>query len=402
MTYNHILISRTDSIGDVILTLPLAGLLRMRFPEAKISFLGMPYTRSIIESCTNIDLFIDWQQIKEQTEEDSIKQIRTLGFDIILHVFPRKEIARLAYKAGIPKRLGTTGRIYNWLYCNNLVPISRRNSNLHESILNLKLTRRVHGFIIDEKPVPLNEILIDYKTVDTDKSGGSIKIGIAPELFINTSNNNSISISIDNIPALYGFVTKPIKDITFGGLLNPDELNIIIHPRSKGSAREWGLNNYANLSRQLMSKIMLSTSHKVRVFITGTSEEGKMLHNEGFFEIAGNVTDVTGKFSLNQFNQFIQCSDVLIAGSTGPLHIASALGKIAIGLFPPIRPMHPGRWAPIGIRAGYLVAEKECSKCRKSGPCECMQLITVEQVQQYLESMVLKYTFKTKWNEVNR
>lgn len=400
MTYNHILISRTDSIGDVILTLPLAGLLRKRFPEAKISFLGMPYTRSIIESCTNIDLFIDWQQIKGQTEEDSIKQIRTLGIDIILHVFPQKDIARLAYKAGIPKRLGTTGRIYNWFYCNNLVPISRKKSNLHESILNLKLTRRVHGFIIDEKPVPLNKIHIDYKTVDTDKVGDSIKREIVTELYNKTSVNNSISI--DNIPALYGFITKPIEDITFGGILNPDELNIIIHPRSKGSAREWGLNNYSKLSRQLMSETVLSTSHKVRVFITGTHEEGEMLHNEGFFGKAGNVTDVTGKFTLSQFIHFIQCSDALIAGSTGPLHIASALGKVAIGLFPPIRPMHPGRWAPIGTRSGYLVSEKECSKCRKSGPCECMQLITVEQVQQYLESMVLKYPFKTKWNEVSR
>lgn len=36
----HIMISRTDGIGDVILTLPMIGALRTYFPEAKITLLG--------------------------------------------------------------------------------------------------------------------------------------------------------------------------------------------------------------------------------------------------------------------------------------------------------------------------------------------------------------------------
>lgn len=370
MNFNHILISRTDSIGDVILTLPLAGLLRKRFPDARISFLGMSYTREIIESCRYIDSFVDWQIIKEKSEEDSLRQFKELKADIILHVFPRKEIARLAKKAGIPKRLGTTGRLYNWLYCNMLVPISRRNSDQHEAVLNLKLTEKIHGYSITEKTV-------DFK-------------------------NNTSLVNIDIIPSLYGFSAKPVSDITFGGLLNPDDLNIILHPRSKGSAREWGLNNYARLARQLLLDNNNSKDQKIRVFITGTRTEGDMLREEGFFDKAGEVTDVTGKFSLEEFIQFIHCTDALIAGSTGPLHIASALGKIALGLYPPIKPMHPGRWAPLGERAGFIVADKECSKCRKSGACECMQLITVEQVQQKLETMVLHFNLKNDWNEANR
>ena len=33
-----IVISRTDSIGDVALTLPMAGILRSKYPEAKAHF----------------------------------------------------------------------------------------------------------------------------------------------------------------------------------------------------------------------------------------------------------------------------------------------------------------------------------------------------------------------------
>ncbi len=36
----NIIISRTDSIGDVVLTLPVAAVLKKYFPEIKIGFMG--------------------------------------------------------------------------------------------------------------------------------------------------------------------------------------------------------------------------------------------------------------------------------------------------------------------------------------------------------------------------
>ena len=55
----NIIISRTDSIGDVVLTLPVATVLKKQFPEMKIAFMGKSYTRPIIEACTSVDQFID-------------------------------------------------------------------------------------------------------------------------------------------------------------------------------------------------------------------------------------------------------------------------------------------------------------------------------------------------------
>jgi hypothetical protein len=42
--------------------------------------------------------------------------------------------------------------------------------------------------------------------------------------------------------------------------------------------------------------------------------------------------------------------------------------------------MHPGRWAPLGTEAHYLVVDKECNKCRHTSECECLKMITPEQV----------------------
>lgn len=364
MNPRHILISRTDSIGDVILTLPLAGLLKRRFPDCQISFLGMPYTSEIISSCTNIDTFIDWQKIDSLTQQDAINQLKELKADLILHVFPRKKISFLAKKAGISYRLGSTGRLYHWRDCNMLVPLSRKRSDLHEAMLNLKLAERVH------------------------------KVKIQKSLI--TENQDDDTVTISDIPSLYGMkVDKPV-DPTFGNLINSSDFNIILHPRSKGSSREWGIENYAKLAQKLSKKKAESSASNYKIFITGTQLEGEMLHKEGFFKLAGNVVDVTGRFNLKEFMQFINSADALIAGSTGPLHIASALGKIAIGLYPPIKPMDPGRWAPIGKRASFIVADKECNKCRKLKVCECMQLISVDQVYQKLESMVVSDILQKK------
>jgi ADP-heptose:LPS heptosyltransferase len=89
--------------------------------------------------------------------------------------------------------------------------------------------------------------------------------------------------------------------------------------------------------------------------------------------------------SLNQLIAFIDYSDALVAASTGPLHIAAALGKVAIGIYPPIKPMHPGRWAPVGKKATYLVLDKNCSDCKNEGLCHCMSEIKPHQVKQILE-----------------
>lgn len=357
MKPKHVILSRPDSIGDVMLTLPLAGLLKQSFPDVRISFLGMPYTRDIIKSCAHVDEFIDWHDLKELNEEDSAKQLWAIGADLIIHVFPCRQISRLAVKAGIPNRLGSTGRWYHWLHCNILVSLSRRNSAFHEAILNIKLAAPV--------------------LKKTELEGVQFRLPTTVE-----------------IPMLYGFTAPKLIDHSVAGLIDHDYVNVILHPRSKGSAREWGLNKYADLTRRLTENAHGINGRKFKVFITGTRVEGDMLHKEGFFELAGNVSDVTGMFSLSQFIEFIDSSDVLVAGSTGPLHIASALGKIAVGLYPPIKPMHPGRWAPLGTNAAYIVKDIECEKCRKLNECECMKSITVDQVQQKIVAMVLNTNLK--------
>lgn len=216
--------------------------------------------------------------------------------------------------------------------------LSRKRSDLHEAQLNLKLIKSLSG----------------------------------------TGNS-----PLESIYELYGFTRIDALEEEFDKLIKPGKFNLILHPKSKGSAREWGLDNYKKL-------ISILPEEKFRIFISGTTAEAEIMKDSGILEDP-RIIDLTGKMVLGQLMSFIKACDGLVAASTGPLHLAAALGSRAIGIFPPIKPMHPGRWAPLGEKASYIVQEKTCNDCRKGGRCHCMEEITPETVKMMLEQVVNEY-----------
>jgi ADP-heptose:LPS heptosyltransferase len=74
----RIIISRTDSIGDVILTLPMCGVLKEHYPDAEICFLGKSYTADIVRNCMHINEFINYDEILRLNERDQIEFLKNL------------------------------------------------------------------------------------------------------------------------------------------------------------------------------------------------------------------------------------------------------------------------------------------------------------------------------------
>ena len=117
----HILISRTDSIGDVVLTLPMCAAIREMYPHAKISFLARTYTVPVVRMCEYVDDIINWDEMLRMSPADQISFLQAKNFDTIVHVFPKKEIIWLAKRARIPMRIATGRRWYTLTKCNKLV-----------------------------------------------------------------------------------------------------------------------------------------------------------------------------------------------------------------------------------------------------------------------------------------
>jgi ADP-heptose:LPS heptosyltransferase len=315
------IISRTDAIGDVVLTLPVAGVLRSLYPDAQIYFLGRSYTEEVVSACIHVDKFLNWDEWKKLPVQGAADAMAATGADTIIHVFPDPSIARLARRAGVRERIGTTNRLYHWLTCNRLVRLSRRHSPLHEAQLNLRLLE---------------------------------PLGAKKEY------------TWEEIGACYGLSRLQPLPPAIAALPDPGKFNLVLHPTSRGSAREWGLDNFRQLIQELPRE-------GFRIFVTGTAGDGALLRP--LFDQFPFLTDLTGRLSLGQLISFLSRMDGLVAASTGPLHLAAALGIHALGIYPPIRPMHPGRWAPIGANVKIFVKQGECEACRQSGNCTCMREI---------------------------
>jgi ADP-heptose:LPS heptosyltransferase len=322
------LVSRTDAIGDLVLTLPVCGWLKQQYPGCRVVLLGRNYTRAVAAACPAVDDFISDDELQVLPEAQQVAALRAVGAEAVLHVFPSRRLARLCQQARIPVRIATRNRWFHWLSCNRLVALSRRNSPLHEAQLNMALLRPLGLMSIP----PLSEL---------------VPLGrLLPPEPLN--------------PAQAALLTRQW----------PGQLNVVLHPRSRGHGREWGLAHFGELARALHR-------HGHRVFVSGTAAEGESMR-EWLQEHAAVLTDLTGQLSLPQFLAFIAAADGLVASGTGPLHLAAALSRHALGLFPPMRPIHPGRWAPLGPHAEYLVFDKpDCQDCRQQPTaCRCIKAIT--------------------------
>ena len=303
-------------MGDVMLTLPIAGLIKKYRPEWEVLFLARNYARPLIERCRHVDQFVDREDITKHPQA-----LSDLGAQAIIHISPDHVMATLAQQARIGLRVGTSHRSFHWLRCNALVNLGRRRSPEHEAQLNARLL----------EPLGIQHLL-----------------------------------TLEEVPALYGL------DVECNAPLPNKKLKIIFHPKSSGSAREWPLGHYHKLAQLL-------NHEQYEIYISGLASEGELMR-EQCPELFGlpHTHDITGKFTLTEFIEFIDCADGMVAASTGPLHVAAALGKRVLGFFPPIKPMDPDRWAPLGNRAGFLVRDKKCDDCRRSTHCPCMEFILPE------------------------
>ena len=102
----NILIVRTDRIGDLILTLPLAGLIKKQYPNCKVSFLVRDYTKNIVSNHP----FIDEVIVLKETDGnaplfENVSMLKQKNFDNCIVVYPRFKISLTIYLSRIKNRI---------------------------------------------------------------------------------------------------------------------------------------------------------------------------------------------------------------------------------------------------------------------------------------------------------
>lgn len=322
----RILISRTDAIGDVCLTLPACSALKAAFPNAKLTYLCKAYTKEVVACFEPISQILTLEELEIASKEQRNEILR--NFDVVIHLFPNKAVAKWCKAAQIPKRIGTAHRFFHFFTCNVRPRFTRRRSDLHEAQLNFKL--------------------------------------LAP-------------LGIQTIPSLdqmnQHLTFLPNGTHEFSEFKKEDNI-ILLHPKSNGSGVEYPIEKYIELAEILAQK-------GYRIYFTGTEKEGALFRKQ--IPIHPNIKDATGLWDLKTFITVISKSKALIACSTGPYHIAGLTGIKAIGLFAQRKPIHPGRWAALGRQAQALTSEGVCENCAAGKECRCIEEISIQAISYALE-----------------
>jgi ADP-heptose:LPS heptosyltransferase len=289
---DRILVSRTDGIGDLLLTTPLFYELRRKYPYAHISALVSPYASELLINNPAVDDILKYYKNRHRTLLDKLKSEK---YDAVLAVYPRPDLAWLFLQAGIPVRCGTSSRWYSVFY-NRRVKMSRKRSEKHEADYDLMLARELLGGVKAEK---------EYYY-------------ITPQEILDGKD----------------YLKK--KDIK-GDF-------IIVHPGSKGSA--WNLNEikYGELVTGLINA-------GFQLLLTGGPSEKPMLSR--IREASWNKNRLfimDEELKLREFAAVISAAKAVISCSTGPMHIAAALGVKTLSFFPhdDQTSMKPLRWSPLG------------------------------------------------------
>jgi len=340
--HRRILIIRTDRIGDIILTLPMARVLKIKFPSAHVSMLIQRYTSELVEDHRDVDEVLYYDENDRLIPFFKLVLIlRRQKLDVVLHTHPRFRLALIIWLAGIPVRVGTGYRWYSFLF-NNKVYEHRKHALHHELEYNLHL----------------------LEAIGCSSDG----IDVKPSIDIHPAAANKVASLLENI-----------------GVTGNDRI-VIIHPGSGKSARDWNAKNFGLLGKRI------SLFPNVKVIVTGGKSE-KALVNRVCSLIGESSISLVNQLTLREYSALAKCAILFIANSTGPIHLAAAVGTPVIGFYPQVTVLNSTRWGPYTEKKIIFTPKDkpiDCKKCvrRKTDTCECMDSISIDDVYESAATII--------------
>lgn len=334
---------RRGHLGDVLSCLPMIAMIKRQRPDLKICMVAAAYTMPLLATCEWIDEVIEDQAV---LADPAI--LRRHGVNAFINPLSDEGMARAAYLAKVPIRIGDMERPKCLPFSNRFVWSRRKWSGLHEAQIVLRHLKPL-GL---ESRLPLSEL-----------------------------------------KALTRLSRVSPLDEVLRHRLDGAAFNLVIHPKSNKNAREWPAGHFLKL-------VQLLEDAPVRFLLTGVEAERADLEAECPALLAHEkVVVLMGATAPAQLISLIAHADGLVASSTGPLHIAAALGIHALGLFPRRAAMDAQRWHPLGAKAESLQLPGSCafpkSACKQDGVrqnCRCMLGITPENVAARVHSWVAAHS----------
>jgi heptosyltransferase-2 len=331
----NILIRATNWVGDAIMALPALRAVRKKFPDARIAIVARPYVADVYRDQRICDEFIPYDAKGEhhgvRGRERLAAQLRVNRFEVALLLQNAFEAAWLAWRAGIPERIGYARDGRSPLLTKAIKVPKTGEIPSHEKFYYLELLHRA-GWIDQLQDEPL----ITLHVSDLARRR-------AAQILLNEgSSPNAIRIAVGA-------------------------------GASYGSAKCWPPRRFA----RVLNEIHLQADSDIILF--GTPTEAAV-SDVIAADLRRAPIDLTGKTSIADLPALLSQCQIFLGNDSGAMHVAAAVGLPVVAIFGPTDPFGT---APVTPRSTIVQQTPFCSPCfLRRCPIDhrCMTAVTPEMV----------------------
>ncbi|MBU0502794.1 MAG: lipopolysaccharide heptosyltransferase II [Candidatus Omnitrophota bacterium] len=339
--YKRILITRTDRIGDVVLSTPAIKALRMRYPSAYIAMMVSPYAKDIVIENPDLDEVIildkDNKHKNLKGAWELSRDLKKKRFDLAIALHPTNRVHLIIYSAGIPRKIGYD-RKFGFLFTDKIRHLKQLGQK-RESEYNFDLLK------------PLG---IEWED---------------QELFFPLRKESEIWVD----------------ELFAGEGIKKGDSILAINPGASCPSRIWPVERFVQVAERFIEK------HGFKIIVLSGSKEVHIA-DEVIYQMKHKAVNLGGKTSVSQLASVLKRCSLLISNDSGPVHIACALGTPVVSIFSRSQEgLSPKRWGPVGKRGVFLHKDVGCIECLAHNCVKgflCLKAITVEDVIRAAESIL--------------
>ena len=337
-----ILITRLSHIGDCILTMPMLTAIRQAIPGAQITWAVETPTQQLLKCHPDLnDVLLvpkGWMK-KFACWPKLFRDLRAPKFDIVIDPQGITKSAALGWISGAPLRIGIRGQ-----WGRELSPL-----------LNNRLVVCHASHLVDRTLELLKPL--DISNVDTN-----FNLAVCPD------SAESIQLYLDR-----------------EGL---NERFVVINPGASWLSKRWETERFASVTSYLHQH------HGIRSVVTWAGQAELAMANQ-IVALNPSASLLAPATSLLELAALCAKAYFFVGCDTGPLHLATAMGTLCIGLYGPTRPEQSGAYGPQHIAIQKRYQSGSCRQ-RRQATNDAMREISSADVNAACDRMCEKLGEGTK------
>lgn len=326
-----VLFIRLDKIGDLICSLPIDESSFLQDVESHwVIAKGLSFVADHSVPARKY-LELDKNKVKESSAKllEFLKQWKP---DLAISLQAPWWVHWTLFKAQVPLRVGVYSQWHSFLFLTHGLRQKRSLAEKHEAQYNLEILQK------------------GWEVLTKEPADSSM---IAPVLKMKAKE---AEITLEQFDLFSGHYT-------------------VVHPGMAGSALNWPLQKYQAWITEVLDE------NSDPLIITGTAlDEAWVQPLRVAFEQEPRVRVLQNQLSTSQLLAILAHAKLVLAPSTGVMHLAASLGTKTFGIFSPIRVQRALRWQARGPHVKIFSSTASCSEQFRCSKDKCLHFNCMEKI----------------------